>query len=202
MAQTYIFSPAEFFNTTYNTGHLYNYQYEIPTINLVKVHGSMNWEISGDTIIQSITHLDRAEEFEKAKQKDDFINCFSVVLPQKDKFRETVLNQINYDLFRIYANELDKENTLLLVDGFSFADEHISSITERALKNPTLQLVVFCYSEDDFKGMVWQFGLYENVDICYNKGGNLKFSDFTSFISDCCKTDYVTAPEETTDGST
>ena len=35
------------------------------------------------------------------------------------KFGETVLERYYYDLLRIYANELDRNNALLLVFGFS-----------------------------------------------------------------------------------
>jgi hypothetical protein len=50
---------------------------------------------------------------------------------------------------RQYSNNLEKENTLLLVSGFSFADEHIADITKRAANtNPTLHIVVFAYDDD------------------------------------------------------
>lgn len=70
-----------------------------------------------------------------------------VVNPTKAKFQETVLNQKYYDLLRIYANELEKENTLLFVMGFSFADEHIRDLTIRvANSNPTLMIYIFAYT--------------------------------------------------------
>src|SRR6267154_1209504 len=37
------YSSHTFFNTTYNTGNLYNYRVEIPCINLIKLHGSLSW---------------------------------------------------------------------------------------------------------------------------------------------------------------
>ena len=50
---------------------------------------------------------------------------------------------------RQYSNNLEKENTLLMVLGFSFADEHIADITRRAANtNPTLHIVVFCYDDN------------------------------------------------------
>lgn len=57
-----------------------------------------------------------------------------IVNPAKRKFEETVLEQSYYDLLRIYANELDRNNALLLVFGFSFADEHILELTKRAIR--------------------------------------------------------------------
>lgn len=76
----------------------------------------------------------------------------SIVNPTKGKFQQTVLDQKYYDLLRIYANELERENTLLLVMGFSFADEHIKDLTIRvANSNPTLMIYIFarnCSSKD------------------------------------------------------
>lgn len=73
----------------------------------------------------------------------------AIVNPTKDKFRETILNQTYYELLRIYANELEKENTVLFVMGFSFADEHIRELTLRvANSNPTLQIFIFAYNND------------------------------------------------------
>lgn len=50
----------------------------------------------------------------------------------------------------MFSNSLERENSLLFVMGFSFADEHIRSIVKRALKtNPTLVVIVFAYEDND-----------------------------------------------------
>ncbi len=73
----------------------------------------------------------------------------SIVNPTKGKFQQTVLDQKYYDLLRIYANELERENTLLFVMGFSFADEHIRNLTIRvANSNPTLMIYIFARSSN------------------------------------------------------
>ena len=111
------------------------------------------------------------------------IDLFSLVLPKKDKFKETILNQTYYDLLRIYTNELDRENTLLIAEGFSFADEHLLSLTKRALKNPTLKLIVFCYdkSPEEYED---KFSPFNNVDIVYSEKGNIDFDKFNSIMLD------------------
>ena len=74
-------------------------------------------------------------------------NKLSIVNPTKGKFQQTVLDQKYYDLLRIYANELERENTLLFVMGFSFADEHIRDLTIRvANSNPTLMIYIFAHT--------------------------------------------------------
>lgn len=73
----------------------------------------------------------------------------AIVNPTKEKFRETVLNRNYYELLRIYSNELEKENTVLFVAGFSFADEHIRDVTVRvANSNPTLKIYIFSHSSN------------------------------------------------------
>jgi hypothetical protein len=76
-----------------------------------------------------------------------------IVNPDKQKFATTVLNETYYELIRRFANELEKENSVLFVHGFSFRDEHLRNLVLRAARtNPTLQVIVFCYSREDRMG--------------------------------------------------
>lgn len=76
-----------------------------------------------------------------------------VVNPEKTKFETTVFSETYYELLRRFANELERENALLLVHGFSFRDEHLRTLILRAASmNPTLQVVVFCYQQADRDG--------------------------------------------------
>lgn len=87
----------------------------------------------------------------------DFITEYeklSIVNPNKEKFRETVLNRTYYELLRIYSNQLEKENTVLFVMGFSFADEHIRDVTIRAANsNPTLKIYIISHSSNVNEGV-------------------------------------------------
>lgn len=88
-----------------------------------------------------------------------------IVNPAKRKFEETVLEQSYYDLLRIYANELDRNNALLLVFGFSFADEHIIELTKRAIRsNPKLIVLISCHTRGD---AAWYCSLFPNADNVY-----------------------------------
>lgn len=82
----------------------------------------------------------------------DYIKLFSnlqIINPNKEKFRHTTLNYLYYELLRIFSNELEKQNSVLFVIGFSFADEHIREIILRVLNsNPTLKVIVFAYDEE------------------------------------------------------
>ncbi len=180
LTNAYIFSPRSFFNTVSNTGNLYKYQVEIPSINLIKIHGSLNWQICEGKIYQSLEHLKNTE----SKAEKDLIDAFALILPRKDKFNETLLNQIYYDLLRIYSNELDKENTLLIAEGFSFADEHIYDITKRALKNPTMRLIIFCFQKSELVEYENKFNTFNNVNIINSDSDNIDFGKFITILSE------------------
>lgn len=85
---------------------------------------------------------------------DKFLEAYRnllIVNPTKRKFEDTVLNQTYYDLLRHFSNELEKENSVLFVLGFSFADEHIRELTLRAAdSNPTLTEFIFAHRSDSF----------------------------------------------------
>jgi hypothetical protein len=81
---------------------------------------------------------------------DAFMSAYDkllIVNPTKEKFKQSLLNQTYYELLRIYSNELEKENTVLFVMGFSFGDQHIRDVTLRAANsNPTLMIYVVAHS--------------------------------------------------------
>jgi hypothetical protein len=82
-----------------------------------------------------------------------------VVNPTKEKFKHTLLNHTYYELLRIFSNELEKDNSVLFVMGFSFADEHIREITLRAANsNPTLVVYVIAYSSKGAEAIRGHFG--------------------------------------------
>ena len=104
---------------------------------------SLNEYSSNDTL----ANLDEKpspmlQEFEKVYKK------LQVVNPTKDKFRETVFQQNYYQLLRMLSFELEKRDSVLIVFGFSFADEHILEIVRRSLVNPYLKMYVICYDEN------------------------------------------------------
>ena len=194
-----------------------NFQRSIPTINLLKIHGSITWDLeedkesnnkkikatinnevfkevkaTADNIMNSITlksfpiidalflHKRKLTDDEKKialqslKDELNSLNEYSsndtlanldekpspmlqefekvykklqVVNPTKDKFRETVFQQNYYQLLRMLSFELEKRDSVLIVFGFSFADEHILEIVRRSLVNPYLKMYVICYDE-------------------------------------------------------
>lgn len=115
-----------------------------------------------------------------------------IVNPTKEKFKTTLLNTTYYELLRLFANEMEKENTILFALGFSFADEHIREITLRAVNsNPTLQLYVIAFDEQAKNDIEQALGFHHNRIL----NGNVKVIDPTSFLEANTKDDEVSAFE-------
>lgn len=142
---------------------------ESTSVNLFKLHGSIYWRQENDKIIfddyqklfSDISHSADQNVFLKNYEK------LAIVNPEKNKFNSTVMNSNYYDQIRMFANELERQNTILLSFGFSFADEHIVQIISRALSsNPTLTLVLFPYCQKDLIYFQELFKFYNNV-FCY-----------------------------------
>lgn len=152
---------------------------ELPVFNLLKLHGSLTWQMAENSTIVFSNDLNHVKKInDKVPSESDLIDIpdnaiiealvagaesktlnssidafweayekLLIINPTKEKFKHTLLNQTYYELLRIYSNELEKENTVLFVMGFSFADEHIREITLRsANSNPTLIIYVIAHS--------------------------------------------------------
>ena len=142
--------------------------YEMTTFNVYKVHGSLNWSC----IDENIYRVDPSNLINIIHSKIDstdfieYYNKLAIVNPSKNKLKQTVLNVNYYDQLRLYCNELEKNNTVLLSFGFSFADEHILQMTKRALaSNPTLSLLIVSYNEESTNGYKKEFKDFSNVTL-------------------------------------
>jgi hypothetical protein len=173
------YSSRIFFTTTSTTGNLYNYKFDIPCINLMKLHGSLSWKKNGESILFSVLNPAPLPAGSTSAEVKAFVDAYAVVLPQTTKFHTTLMDDPYYELLRIYANELDREGTLLVSFGFSFGDKHILDITRRALKNPTLRLVAFAFSDAGRDRFLERFDGYNNVEII--APGTLTEIDFPKF---------------------
>lgn len=148
------------FNPVYNTGNFKKSYYktslhyektsEIPVFNVVKLHGSVSWKQENKSVQldRSLQLVNKTNNSKNDKQFKNSYDKLMIINPSKKKFEDTVLNQTYYDLLRIYSNELEKENSILFVMGFSFADEHIKELTLRAANtNPTNIVYIFVYDD-------------------------------------------------------
>lgn len=182
-----VFSEANFQKTIIKNSIHFQNSTELPVFNLLKVHGSINWrEVGGKVVndydlqqviaIKNVLSKYKTDEFPKYHDSNneilkeikggenfsEFVSSYGellIVNPTKRKFSETVFDVHFYELMRLFSNNLEKENTILFVMGFSFADEHIRSIVQRALKtNPTLIVITFSYTDEEKEHFAALFG--------------------------------------------
>lgn len=106
-------------------------------------------------------------EFRLDKGKlEEFFSAYSklpIINPDKYKFFATVSEQHYYQLIRSFSYELERKQSVLIVFGFSFADEHIRDIFERSLLNPELQVIMISYSKAGQDVLRSMFGGYKNI---------------------------------------
>jgi len=145
-------------------------QSEVPTFNLYKLHGSLTWKLEDDKErigYSNLSNLNEMKQLENGKF-DDLYSMLQIVNPNRKKFATSVLESTYYELFRLYATELEKENALLVVVGFSFGDANILQMTRRAMdSNPTLTVCILCHSKagyddymDKFEGVRYANNLH------------------------------------------
>jgi hypothetical protein len=224
------FSLSNFKKSFYQKSLHYDNISEIPVFNLLKIHGSVTWEMnkgninfSNLNILQEVTDeiskislvnvktlndakwtaetrnltineiVDEVTAITPVPIVNDFIKSYEklqIVNPTKDKFKDTTFNKNYYELLRLYANELEKENSVLYVMGFSMADEHIREITIRAIKsNPTLKIFIVSYTEaatdiiNNFLDDLIDIKSFPNVELINPKDGfNLREFNKTILI--------------------
>lgn len=153
----------------YHTGNFDNFNREIPIINLFKVHGSVSWKYLDKENGIKVEYFKENKEDKfpvneidnsilenlSAKQKDEIKNerenirnKYAIIFPEKEKFEKTLYEEYYYQFLRQLSYELERKNSILIVFGFSFADEHIAEMIKRACNNPTLQIFIFCYNKE------------------------------------------------------
>lgn len=166
LTDAFRFAPEKYFDRTYRSGSVYNHQAEVPTFNLIKIHGSLSWgRKDEERIVFEPSRPAGLSDDDKADPKKVVASLKqrALILPNIRKFESTLLDRVYFDLLRLFSNALERENALLLAFGFSFADEHILDITRRALRNPTAQLIVFSYSAEGAEVYAEMFEQQRNV---------------------------------------
>ncbi|WP_165053155.1 MULTISPECIES: SIR2 family protein [unclassified Adlercreutzia] len=223
-----VFAIRSFSRTQYQQSLSMEYSAQVPTLNVIKLHGSVTWGKShaSDNICfhnyiealdsfagkasgtMALAELPQIEQIVKSQVKEaegnlvrvveglsgkdasnlvdylaDYHRAFYLINPTKRKFEETVLGLTYYELLRLYANELDRNNALLISFGFSFEDEHILDITRRALENPQLILLVCCHKEVDLEKYQEKFQHASNVWYVVPSGGEFALEGFCKILN-------------------
>ena len=116
----------------------------------------------------------------KLKEHVDFLEAYDKLIminPTKEKFETTTRKLTFYELLRMYSNNLEKENSVLFVFGFSFADEHIREITLRVAKaNPTLLIVIFAFDKSSKETIFKELSERDNIIYIYDESDKINYS--------------------------
>ncbi|UTH48790.1 SIR2 family protein [Loktanella salsilacus] len=104
-----------------------------------------------------------------------------IVNPTKWKFHETVFEEHYYQSLRALSYELERPNSVFIIFGFSFADEHILSLVKRSLSNPTLKVFICCYSDSIKSFLEFKFSGFDNVQLIRTVGA-LNFDAFNNDV--------------------
>ena len=100
-------------------------------IHLYKLHGSIDWKLSGEDIVQT------------SETGGDSL----MIYPASDKY-ESSYKQPFFEMMSRFQQSLRRDNVLLLVMGFGFQDMHIQNVIVEAVKqNPSLHLVILDYND-------------------------------------------------------
>jgi hypothetical protein len=122
---------------------------DIPLFNIIKLHGSLSWVTKDNKVIYSDgSHVpDNLDN----KTGEDFTSGYEqigVINPNAEKHFETVLDTNYASMLRKFTLELEKENSVLVIVGFSLTDKHVRDLLYGVIKsNPTLVVVYFSYSQ-------------------------------------------------------
>lgn len=115
-----------------------------------------NREINLKELIDDINEIANYSEHE-LNELVSLIEKLQIVLPTKKKFQTTLIEEHYFNMLRLLSYELEKEQSALIVFGFSFYDEHIADVVQRSLNNPNLIVIVICYRNDNKEEIISTF---------------------------------------------
>ncbi|MCG6576497.1 hypothetical protein EGM97_17480 [Pseudomonas sp. AF32] len=162
---------------------------------LAKIQKFSDYLVTDGSITTKIPNVDFTSQ-----QRQNFWNAYNklpIVNPTKWKFHETVFEEHYYQMLRLLSYELEKPNSILIVFGFSFADEHILKLIQRSLANPKLQTLICCYSKRGADSLTEEFKPWRNVTIISPPAGeNLDFTNFNKYVFSLKPQRYIAPDHE------
>jgi hypothetical protein len=160
-----------------------------------ELYDTLNIQSDEEQFLEDLIKKEDINSLEKAarEKKDELFNFFQqyqnllIVNPEKSKFQHTVFQEYYYSMLRLLSYELEKKQTILIVFGFSFADEHIKKLIMRSLNNPFLIVYIFAYSqkaEEEIKSRLQITDVHANINIVSPSENDpgIDFSQFNKII--------------------
>lgn len=144
----------------------FDYKSEIPMLNIVKLHWSLNWEEKEKMIIFSM--LEKVSNLKNLVWTPNFLEEYKklmIVNPEETKYQETVLLYY-YEMLRLFSSELEKENAILFIIWFSLNDNHIQEILVRCSNsNPTLHIYILAKETSSIHKKIIEESKYKNIEV-------------------------------------
>lgn len=100
-----------------------------PFFRVYKLHGSLNWHRDSDGRVKKVYGF--------GNESEDLL-----ITPTSSKYADTQGSPFS-DLFRELSVEMLKPNTVLLINGYGFGDEHINNFLVQALGRPDFTMIAF-----------------------------------------------------------
>jgi len=115
------------------------------SINLYKLHGSLSWYEDANKPPYGIGERqvipkDGLIEYDDIKEG-------TIIYPVQSKKKHS-LDLPYSEMLRQFVEALNKHNSVLIIAGYSFLDEHINDIIANAIANPDFNLLIFSFEED------------------------------------------------------
>ncbi len=117
-----------------------NHKYNVidSYVYLYKLHGSVSW-----IEIENNDKLFKVKEVQNSSKENNHMMIYPTPLKQSNSFGAPYS-----DLFREFQKKILMQDSVLVVIGYSFADEHINNIIYQALASiPKFRLIIFCHDE-------------------------------------------------------
>lgn len=106
-------------------------------IDLVKLHGSINWKRSDIGIDGNIYGISEITAMEALPDQSNEV----MIYPTPSKVGDSM--QMPYSaMFRIFHQTVVRRETTLIVVGYGFSDEHVNEVITQALTIPSFRLII------------------------------------------------------------
>lgn len=116
-------------------------------IRLFKLHGSLSWNSDSSKPPYGIEEK-QVTLGEDNRIKYDSIASDLIIYPVQSKKKHS-LDLPYSEIFRQLVEKINSRNSVLIIIGYSFLDEHVNDIITNSLANPDFNLLVFSFENPD-----------------------------------------------------
>lgn len=116
-------------------------------IRLFKLHGSLSWNSDNSKPPYGIAEKQITLE-EDNKISYDSVASDLIIYPIQSKKKHS-LDLPYSEIFRQLVEKINNRNSVLIVIGYSFLDEHVNDIITNSLANPDFNLLVFSFENPE-----------------------------------------------------